>query len=382
MGFTWQFSGKIKKMTNLKRWILPGAVLISMLFAGPLSAASRIKDVAAFEGVRDNQLFGYGVVTGLNGTGDGTQTYFSTQSLANMLERGGITIDPGRMRTKNIAAVMVTATLPPFSRQGSRIDVTVSSLGDAKSLQGGTLVMTPLMAANSEVYAVAQGPITLGGYSASSGNARSQTTHPTSGRISNGGLVEKEVAIDIYDRRQLTLVLHRNDFTSASRTMKAINELWGYTIAEAIDGRTISIRVPTGYTDRVVDFMSMIENARVEVDNVARVVMNEKTGTIVLGKEVSVSGVSIIHGSLSLQVGTIFTASQPNPMSLGETALVPEETLNVVEEPARTASIREGASVEEIVRALNDIGATPRDVIAILQAIKAQGALAAELEII
>ncbi|MCL2878307.1 MAG: flagellar basal body P-ring protein FlgI, partial [Acidobacteria bacterium] len=351
-------------------------------FAGPLEAASRIKDVAVFEGVRDNQLFGYGLVTGLNGTGDGTQTYFSTQTLSNMLERSGITIDPGRMRTKNIAAVMVTATLPPFARQGSRIDVTVSSLGDAKSLQGGELIMTPLLSADGQVYAVAQGTIVLGGYSAAGGSTRAQTNHPTAGRISNGGLVEKEIEADISGLRQLNLVLHRNDFTSASRATKAINDLWGYNIAEAVDGRTIRVRIPVGYSGSVVEFMAMIENARVEIDNAARVVLNERTGTVVLGKDVSVSEVSIIHGSLSLQVGTAFTASQPNPLSFGETVLVPEETLNVVEEPGHTATIREGASVEEIVRALNDIGATPRDIIAILQAIKAQGALAAELEII
>jgi flagellar P-ring protein precursor FlgI len=367
---------------NLKRLILPSAVLISLLSAGSLQAASRIKDVAMFEGVRDNQLFGYGLVVGLNGTGDGTQTYFSTQTLANMLERNGITIDPGRMRTKNIAAVMVTATLPPFARQGSRIDVVVSSLGDAKSLQGGTLIMTPLLAADSQVYAVAQGQIVLGGYSAIGGANRTQVNHATAGLITNGALVEKEVEIDLFGRRRLNLVLNRNDFTSASRAVAAINDVLGFDAAEAVDGRTISVIVPGEYANRPVEFMAVIENARVEMDNSARVVLNERTGTIVLGKEVRVSEVSIIHGSLSLQVGTIFTASQPNPFSSGETVLVPEETLTVVEEPARTATIREGASVEEIVRALNDVGATPRDIIAILQAIKAQGALAAELEII
>jgi flagellar P-ring protein precursor FlgI len=369
-------------MINLKRWILPGAVLGMLAFAGHIEAASRIKDVAAFEGVRDNQLFGYGLVVGLNGSGDGTQTYFSTQTLANMLERSGITIDPGRMRTKNIAAVMVTATLPPFARQGSRIDVVVSSLGDAKSLQGGTLIMTPLMAADSQVYATAQGQLALGGYSAGGGAARAQVNHATVGLISNGGLVEKEVETDLSGRRQLNLVLNRNDFTSASRAAKAINDVLGFDAANAVDGRTISILVPAEYASRLIEFMAVVENARVEMDNSARVVLNERTGTVVIGKEVRVSEISIMQGSLTLQVGTIFTASQPNPFSQGETVLVPEDTLNVVEEPARTATIREGASVEEIVRALTDIGATPRDVIAILQAIKAQGALAAELEII
>ena len=367
---------------NLKRLVLPGAVLVTLLFAGSLEAASRIKDVAAFEGVRDNQLFGYGLVIGLNGTGDGTQTYFSTQTVANMLERSGVTIDPRRMRTKNVAAVMVTATLPPFARQGSNIDVVVSSLGDAKSLQGGTLIMTPLQAADSQIYATAQGQIPLGGYSAGGTGARSITSHPTVGRISNGGLVEKEVEVNISGRNRLNLVLNRNDFTSASRAEKAINDIFGFDVAAAIDGRTIQLRVPSEYLDRPIDFMAAVENARVEMDNTARVVMNERTGTIVLGKEVSVSGISIMHGTLSLQVGTIFNVSQPNPFSQGETVVVPEDTVSVVEEQARTATIREGASVEEIVRALTDIGATPRDVIAILQAIKAQGALQADLEII
>jgi flagellar P-ring protein precursor FlgI len=299
-----------------------------------------------------------------------------------MLERNGITIDPGRMRTKNIAAVMVTATLPPFSRQGSRIDVMVSSLGDAKSLQGGELIMTPLLAADGQVYAVAQGQIALGGYSVGGANARAQLNHPTSARISNGALVEKEVEIDLTGRRRLDLVLNRNDFTSAARAVAAINDVLGIDLAEAVDGRTVSVMVPGEYANRLVEFMAVIENVRVEIDNAARVVVSERTGTVVMGKEVRISETTILHGNLSLQVGTIYNVSQPNPFSSGETVVVPEEILTVVEEPARTATIREGASVEEIVKALTDIGATPRDVIAILQAMKAQGALAAELEII
>jgi len=244
------------------------------------------------------------------------------------------------------------------------------------------LIMTPLLAADGQVYAVAQGQIALGGYSAGGGAARAQVNHTTSARIANGGLVEKEVEINLPSRRSLNLVLNRNDFTSASRAVEAINNVFGYDVANAVDGRTIAINVPSEYANRQVEFMAVVENVRVEMDNSARVVMSERTGTIVLGKEVRISEVSIMHGSLSLQVGTLFTASQPNPFSQGETVILPEEILTVVEEPARTATIREGASVEEIVRALTDIGATPRDVIAILQAIKAQGALAAELEII
>ena len=348
----------------------------------PSPAASRIKDVAAFEGVRDNQLAGYGLVVGLNGTGDRSQTFFSTQTLANMLERSGITILPDQVRVKNIAAVMVTATLPPFIRQGSRIDVTASSIGDAQNIQGGVLIMTPLRSANNEVYVTAQGQIVLGGFSSGGSNSRVQLNHPTVGRIPNGGLVERDIAVDFTGKSHLSLVLHENDFTAASRTVRAVNEAIGATVARAVDGRTIDISVPPDYSNRIVEFMSLVENAKIEVDYRARVVLNERTGTIVLGKDVKISEVSIIHGSLSLQVGTIFGVSQPLPMSQGQTAVVPETTISAQEEKGRTVTLREGASVEEVVRALNAIGAGPRDIIAILQAIKVQGALQAELEII
>jgi len=346
-------------------------------------AASRIKDVASFEGVRDNQLYGYGLVVGLNGTGDRSQTFFSTQTLTNMLERSGLTVNPERVRVKNIAAVMVTAVLPPFVRQGSHIDVTVSSIGDAQSLQGGVLIMTPLRAANSQTYVSAQGEITLGGYSGGGSNNRVQLNHPTVGRISNGGLVERDVAVDLTDRAQLNLILNRSDFTTATRAARAINETSGMGVARPIDGRTIAINVPSNYSNRIIEFMSVVENAKMDVDVPARVVMNERTGTVVLGKDVRIAEVSIIHGGLSLQVGTIFRPSQPEPLSsTGETIVVPEVNVSVKEEKGQTVTLRDGASVEEVVRALTDSGATPRDVIAILQAIKAQGALQAELEII
>jgi flagellar P-ring protein precursor FlgI len=353
------------------------------LCAPPIDAASRIKDVAAFEGVRDNQLVGYGLVVGLNGTGDRSQTYFTTQTLSNILERSGITISPDQMRVKNIAAVVATAILPPFIRQGSRIDVTVSSLGDAQDIQGGVLVMTPLKAANNLVYATAQGQVVLGGYSSGGGGLnRVQLNHPTVGRIPNGALVEKEVAVDLSGKSRLNLVLHDNDFTTATRAVRSINELVGSNVAAAIDGRTISIAVPANYSQRIVEFMAMVENAKMDVDVRAKVVINEKTGTIVLGSEVRIQEVSIIHGGLSLQVGTLLNVSQPAPFSQGRTTTVPDTTVSVQEEKGRAVTLREGASVEEIVRALNAIGAGPRDIVAILQAIKAQGALQADLEII
>jgi flagellar P-ring protein precursor FlgI len=277
---------------------------------------------------------------------------------------------------------MVTATLPPFIRQGGRIDVTVSSIGDAESIQGGVLIMTPLRAANSQVYVTAQGQITLGGFGAGGRGNRVQLNHPTVGRIPNGGLVEQDVTVDLSGRTRFNLVLHQSDFTTAARAVRAINEASGADTASAIDGRTISINVPSGYSNRIVEFMSVVENATMDVDAPARVVLNEKTGTVVLGKDVKIAEVSVIHGSLSIQVGTIYNVSQPNPYAFGKTTVVPERTVSAQEEKGQSVTLREGASVEDVVRALNEIGAGPRDVIAILQAIKAQGALQAELEII
>lgn len=346
------------------------------------AAESRIKDIASFEGVRTNQLVGYGLVVGLNGTGDRSQAYFPTQTLANMLERSGITIDATQVRVKNIAAVMVTADLPPFVHPGSHVDVTVSSIGDAPSIQGGVLIMTPMFAANNEIYVTAQGQVVLGGFSAGGTGNRVQSNHPTVGRIPNGGLVEKAVLVDFNGKSSLKLMLNRSDFTTATRAVRAINEASGATIASAVDGRIIAIQVPASYSQHIVEFMSMIENAKMEVDYPARVVFNEKTGTIILGKDVTIAEVSIIHGNLSLEIGTTYTVSQPTASSKGETMVVPEKTISVHEEKGRNVMLREGASVEEVVRALTSIGAGPRDVIAILQAIKAQGALQAELEII
>jgi flagellar P-ring protein FlgI len=347
-----------------------------------LQAGSRIKDIASFEGVRDNQLTGIGLVIGLNGTGDRSNTVFSTQALSNFLERYGITVSPTQMRVKNIALVTVTATLPPSSHQGSRLDVTVSSFGDAQSLQGGVLIQTPLQAANNMIYAVAQGQVVLGGFSGGGSGNRVQSNHPTVGRIPNGGIVERESAVVFSGRNRLNLVLNQNDFTTASRAVQAINVSAASDIASAVDGRNIEINVPPTYSSRIVDFVALVENTTVEIDARARVVINEKTGTIVLGKDVQIAPVSIIHGSLSLQVGTVLNVSQPEAFSKGETTVVPNTVVSVQEEQGRTATLQNGASVEETVKALVAMGAGPRDIVAILQAIKAQGALQADLEII
>jgi flagellar P-ring protein FlgI len=367
------------------RWIL---FLISFLLwllglQQPLQAASRIKDIAVFEGVRDNELTGLGLVIGLNGTGDRSQTVFTTQALANMLERSGLTVDPTKMRVKNVAAVEVTATLPHGMRQGSRIDITVSSFGDASSIQGGVLLQTELKGPDGQIYAIAQGQIALGGFSAGSGGNRVQSNHPTVGRIPNGAIVEQKVDFDFTGKSKWNLVLYQNDFTSVSHAVHAVNDLFGSEVAHALDGRTIEINVPANYSSRVLEFIAQVENTLIEVDQPARVVINEKTGTIVFGKDVQIAEVSIVHGSLSLQVGTILNISQPEPLSQGgKTTIVPETTISVQEEKGRTVMLHKGASIEEVVKALNAMGAGPRDIIAILQAIKAQGALQADLEII
>jgi flagellar P-ring protein FlgI len=364
------------------RWFFLGFLLAAGSCPQHVRAASRIKDVASFEGVRDNQLNGIGLVVGLNGTGDRSQTYFTTQMLSNMLERNGVTISPDQMRVKNIAVVMVTATLPPFIRQGNRIDVTVSSIGDAQDIQGGVLILTPLKAVDDQIYAAAQGEVVLGGFSAGSGGNRVQTNHPTVGRIPGGALVERNVAVELTGKTKLNLMLRDSDFTTSGRAARAINESVGFPVASAVDGRTISVSIPEAYLNRVVEFMAIVENAKMDVDNPARVVINEKTGTIILGKEVKISEVSIIHGSLSLQVGTTENVSQPNPFSGGQTTVTQDVKVTAQEEKSKTGTLREGASVEEVVRSLNSIGASPRDIVAILQAIKAQGALQAELVII
>jgi flagellar P-ring protein FlgI len=366
------------------RWnIFIAGYLMYFLCLSPLgNAASRVKDIAFFEGVRENQLTGFGLVVGLNGTGDRSQTVFSVQALANLMERSGISINPDQVRVKNVAAVLLSATLPPSIRQGGKIDVTVSSLGDATSLQGGVLIQAQLKAANNLEYAVAQGQIVLGGFSGGGGGNRVQQNHPTGGRIPNGALVVRDVLVDFTGKTQLNLVLHQNDFTTASRVVRAVNESAGENISRAVDGRTIEIKVPANYSNRVIEFMSLVESAAMEVDLPARVVINEKTGTIVLGKDVRISEVSIMHGSLSLQVGTVYNISQPEGFSKGETTVVPDTTVSVQEEKGKTLTLQNGASIEEIVKALNAIGAGPRDIIAIIQAIKAQGALQAELEII
>lgn len=364
--------------------VLQLLLVLVLALPGAFAADVRIKDVAQIQGVRDNPLYGYGLVIGLNGTGDKRQTIFTTQSLANLLERQGITIPALAIKVENVAAVMVTANLPPFARVGGRIPITVSSVGDAQSLQGGVLLMTALRGADNQVYAQAQGPVVISGYSAGGNLSRVQSNHPTVGRVAEGGLIERELAAPIGAQGSLTYLLRQEDFTTARRLLEAINKRFSDKIAEAADSRTVNVRIPEAERASLVQFISEVENLKLETDTKAKVILNEKTGTVVFGKDVRMSAVAVIHGNLTVQIQTDLKVSQPNEFSRqGETAVVPRQTTTVREAEGRQIQLQEGASVEEVVRALiNVLGATPRDVIAILQAIHAAGALPAELEVI
>jgi flagellar P-ring protein precursor FlgI len=358
-------------------------ILLILLLLPQVVSAARIKDIASFDGVRDNQIAGYGLVVGLNGTGDSDQTKFPVQSLANMLERMGVTINRGDITVKNVAAVMVTANLPPFAKQGNKLDVIVSSLGDAKSLAGGTLIMTPLKGADNQVYAVAQGPVMTNAFSYGGQAATAQKNHPTAGRVPQGALVERELPNALADLGRLRLNLNLSDFTTASRIAAVINDKFNSPIASCNDSGSVSLIIPDAYRNRTVDFIASLERLEVKQDSPAKVVLNERTGTIVMGENVRVSTVAVSHGNLTLYIKETPKVSQPEPFSAtGTTQVVPRTGVKVSEEGGGLAVLREGASIGEVVKALNALGVTPRDLMAILQAIKAAGALNAELSII
>jgi flagellar P-ring protein precursor FlgI len=361
--------------------VIAACCLLLLLTTG--AHAVRIKDLASFEGVRDNQLVGYGLVVGLNGTGDSDQARLQLLSVATMLERMGTSINASQIKLKNVAAVMVTATLPPFAKQGNPLDVTVSSMGDAKSIAGGTLVMTPLKGADNQVYAVAQGSVLTNSFAFGGQAASAQKNHPTAGRIPGGALVERELPNSLTDKSQLRLNLARADFTTASRIASAINGKFGAGVATTGDPGAVVIRIPGTYASRMIDFVAEVETLEVLPDSVARVVLNERTGTIVMGERVRISTVAVSHGNLSLVIKETPQVSQPTPLSSGgETKVVPRTQLKVEEESRRLMLLPEGATIGDVVRALNTLGVTPRDLIGILQAIKAAGALQAELVII
>jgi flagellar P-ring protein precursor FlgI len=350
-------------------------------------AAARLKDLVSVEGVRDNQLIGYGVVVGLAGTGDRQQTIFSYQTLANILERMGIAVSPSAIRVKNTAAAMVTATLPAFAQPGMAIDTTVAAIGDASNLQGGILVLTSLRGADGQVYAVAQGPVVTGGFSAGGGGrgGASQTVnHPTVGRSPNGATVER-ASPSAAPKSVVRLQLRQSDFTSASRIVAVINRKFGGSAppARAETPGLVSVGVPAEYAARPIEFLSELENLSVEADRPARVVINERTGTIVLGKDVHIAPVAILHGNLNVEIATSLTVSQPGALSQGGTTqVVPQTTVGAREEKARNVILNAGATVEDLVHALAAIGSTPRDVIAILQSLRSAGALEADVEVI
>jgi flagellar P-ring protein precursor FlgI len=364
------------------------ALALATFCAGSFSpagaAASRIKDLVDIEGVRENQLVGYGLVVGLNGSGDTLNASPVTrQSLTAMLERLGINTRGAQLRTKNVAAVMVTANLPPFSTQGTRIDVTVSALGDATSLQGGTLLVTPLLGADGEVYSVAQGSVAVIGFNAEGDAAKIVRGVPTTGRISNGGLVERELDFALGQRQTLRLALRNADLTTARRIATAINEYLGTPSAEVVDPATVGLAMPARKDGGgIVRLLTDIEQIRVEPDQPAKVVIDERSGIIVMGRDVRVSTVAVAQGNLTVTITETPEVSQPEPFSRGKTVVVPRTDVTVDDDSQRRlAIVREGVTLQQLVDGLNALGIGPRDLIGILQAIKASGALQAEIEV-
>lgn len=359
------------------------ATLIAVSAVQSVTAASRIKDIADFEGIRDNQLIGYGLVVGLQGTGDTlNNSPFTRQSLQAMLERLGVNTNEVDLKTKNTAAVMVTANLPPFSTQGSRIDVTVSALGDAKNLQGGTLLVTPLMGADGEAYAIAQGPVAIAGFAAQGEAASIVRGVPTSGRIPNGALVEREVEFQLSTLRSIRLALRNPDLTTSRRIAIAVNELIGLPTAEPLDPSTVRLTLPAQFDGNIVDLITDIEQLIVEPDLPAKIVIDESSGIIVMGQQVKVSTVAVAQGNLTVTIAESPEIVQPQPFGQGQTAAVPRTDVSVTEDERQLATLNETITLQQLVDGLNALGIGPRDLISILQAIKAAGALQAEIEVL
>jgi flagellar P-ring protein precursor FlgI len=345
-----------------------------------------IRDIASVEGIRDNSLIGYGLVVGLKGTGDKQQTYFTIQTLASILQRMGVEIPPSvvqsTVQVKNVAAVFVTASLPPFSRPGMPLDVEVSSAGDARSLEGGLLLLTPLYAADGLVYASAQGALVVGGYAVGSAANSKSVNHPTVGRIPNGARIERNSALDLTKLQTFSLLLNEASFTTAEEVAAVINRELATPAALVVDSRRLEVHLPVAGSSDLPALLARLENLEVRVRRKAKVVVNERTGTIVMGQDVRLGAVSILHGTFSIEVSTTYSASQPNALSEGKTEVLPDTKVKATDSPARNVALNEGASVEELVTRLQAIGATARDVVSILQAIKAAGALEADLEVI
>jgi flagellar P-ring protein precursor FlgI len=366
------------------------SALVTVALAGTLATGGRdvlaspvrVKDVARLHGVQSTQLLGYGLVVGLSKTGDRRQTIFPAQTLANLLENFGVAVPADQFDIQNVAAVLVTAELPPFVRSGFRIDVTISSIGDAKSLQGGTLLVTPLRGLDGSIYVMAQGPLTLGGFGGGGGGNSVTVNHLTVGRVPGGGLVQVSTADQMPDTDSIQLSLNEPDYVTATRLAETINVELGGQQARAVDQATVSIDLPDVYRSSVPDLMARLEPLAVEVDGPARVVINERTGTVVVGALVRIGPAAIAHGSLSVRISTSLETSQPPPFSGGDTVTVPEQEVDVLEGDSQLIELEEGTTLQAVVSALNSLGATPRDIIAIMQSLKAVGALRAELVII
>lgn len=367
--------------------VVSGLLLVATGLAGsPATAAdsaTRLKDVASIQGVESVQLIGYGLVVGLNKTGDKRQTIFSAQTLAAMLQRFGVSVPGEQIKIENVAAVLVTAELPAYTRPGARIDITASSVGDARSLQGGTLLATPLRGGNGQVYALAQGALSIGGFGGGSGGNSVQVNHLTVGRVPSGGQVQLGAGTAVPNSELLTLALREPDFVSASRVAEAINIELGPDTATIVDPGSVNVKVPEEYRTRVSMLMARLELLPVRTDATARVVINERTGTVVVGGDVRIAAAAVAHGSLSVKISTKYEVSQPNAFSrTGDTTVVPNTNVEVKETNAQLVSLEEGTTLEAVVRALNALGASPRDIIAIMQALKAAGALRAELVVL
>jgi flagellar P-ring protein precursor FlgI len=366
-------------MAILRTLIVAGVMFI--LAAGTPAQAARLKDLADVEGVRGNQLFGYGVVVGLNGTGDGNSVQFTTKSLSNMLEKLGIRVDSKDIKVKNVAAVLVTATLPPFIRPGSKLDVTLSSLGDAKSLQGGNLILTPLRGADGNTYAVAQGSVSVGGFAVEGGGDSAQKNHPTVGLISQGAMVERAIPFDLFQSQRIRIVLREPDFTTMTHVVANINTMLGRPLAVAIDSASVEIPLVADFQRDPIGLIAKLESVDVDQDIGARVVVNERTGTIIMGETVTLSRVALAHGNLNIAIRSETQVSQPNALAEGETQVVTNADVNVGEEKTGLSIVGGQVTLGEVVGALNALGATPRDLISIFQALKRAGALHAELVI-
>jgi flagellar P-ring protein FlgI len=368
----------------MKSSTLKITIALLLLASGSLPGATRIKDIAYVNGVRGEQLIGYGLVVGLNGSGDTQRSTFTLQSVSSMLKRFGITVPQADLRLRNVAAVMVTATVPGFAKEGGVIDVIASSLGDATSLQGGTLLMTPLSGVDGTVYALAQGPLSVGGMSVRAGGNEVRRNHTAAGRVPGGGILEKAVNTSLGSDSSLVVVLLQADFTTAIRVVEAVNTKFGTKIAKATDGATVRISVPQSYRDGggIVEFISAVELLETTPDVIAKVVINERTGTIVIGGNVGILPVAISHGGLNIEIQSTPVISQPNPFSQGQTIVTQLVTVGAVEDSSAVVALPESATVQDVAKALNSLKVAPRDIIAIFQALKEAGALKASLTII